>query len=348
MKLVFRWYGPCDPVKLKYIKQIPGITGVVSALYDIPPGEVWPAEKLISLKTIINKSGLQFSAIESIPIHEDIKLGRPSREEYISNYCESIKNMAQAGIKVLCYNFMPVFDWMRSDLSRELPDHSTCLTYSHRELEQLDPKKNLLPLPGWASYTQEELIELLDAYSEVDSDKLWKNLAYFLKKIIPIAEASGVRMGIHPDDPPWPVFGLPHIITDESALERLISIVDSPANGISLCTGSLGPKQGVDLVRIIKRFGSRERIPFVHCRNIKITGEKDFRETAHPSNYGDINMYAILEALREVNFKGIIRPDHGRMVWDEVGKPGYGLYDRALGATYLLGLWEGINKCRRE
>ena len=343
--MTFRWYGAEDPIPLKYIRQIPRVSGIVSALYDVPIGDIWPIEKLRVLQKEIEATGLNLSVIESIPVHEDIKLGRKNRDDLIENYCQSIRNIGSLGIKILCYNFMPVFDWTRTDLAMKHPDGSTCLCYSQDDLKKIDLRKDSLELPGWATnYTKKELKNLLDAYSEVDDELLWANLEYFLKKVVPVAEESGVRMGIHPDDPPWSIFNLPRIITNEAALDRFIKIVDSPSNGITFCTGSFGPNSKMDLVKCIRKYGAMGRIPFTHLRNIKRTGEYSFHEVEHPTEFGDINMYEVIKAYIEVGFTGAIRPDHGRMIWDEKGRPGYGLYDRALGVMYLTGLWEGIQK----
>jgi mannonate dehydratase len=349
MEMTFRWYGDDDPIPIEYIKQIPRVTGIVSALYDVPIGEIWPIEKLNILKNKIESVGLTFSVVESIPVHEDIKLGRPNRDNLIKNYCQSIRNMGSLGIKILCYNFMPVFDWTRSELNMEIPNGSTVLSYNHEQLIKIDLRKNSLELPGWAThYTKKELTNLLDAYSNVTEEKLWSNLKYFLNNVIPVAEESGVKMGIHPDDPPWPIFNLPRIITNEAALERFVNLVDSPSNGITFCTGSLGANPKIDLIKNIRRFGAMGRIHFAHCRNIKHTGQYNFHEVEHPTEFGDINMYEVIKAFIEVGFTGAIRPDHGRMIWGEKGRPGYGLYDRALGSIYLSGLWEGIEKTLKE
>ncbi len=343
MKFTFRWYGENDPVQLKHIRQIPAVKGIVSALPDIPAGAVWPVKGILALKDTVEKSGLELSAIESIPVHEDIKLGLPGRDEYIENYSESIRNTGRAGIGVLCYNFMPVFDWMRTDLEKTLPDGSSCLDYDDAELAGLVNNMEKLDMPAWAqSYTRERLSLMLEAYKGVTDEDMWANLSYFLRAVVPVAEECGVRMGIHPDDPPWPIMGLPRIITDGPALARLLAVVDSPFNGITLCTGSLGPAAENDLCAMIKRF--KDRIPFVHARNIERGGNRKFHETAHPSECGNLDMYEIMKALYETGFDGIIRPDHGRMIWGETGRPGYGLYDRALGVMYLAGLWEAIVK----
>ena len=345
MEMTFRWYGFNDPIPLEYIRQIPRVSGIVSALYDVPIGDIWPIEKISALQKRIEAVGLKFSVIESIPVHENIKLGRSNRDELIENYCQSIRNMGSLGIKILCYNFMPVFDWTRSDLAMKHSDGSTSLSYDHDQLKKIDLRKNSLDLPGWAtSYKKKQLEELLDLYSEVDDKMLWSNLEYFLKKVVPVAEEYGVKMGIHPDDPPWPIFNLPRIITDESALDRFIKIVDSSSNGITFCTGSFGPNSKMDLIKCIRKYGSMGRIPFAHLRNIKRTGEFSFYEVEHPTEYGDINMYEVMKAYVEIGFSGAMRPDHGRMIWGEKGRPGYGLYDRALGVMYLTGLWEGIQK----
>ncbi len=345
MEIAFRWYVDKDHIPLKYIKQIPKVTGIVSALNDVTVGDIWPIDKIKYIKQKIESEGLKFSVIESIPVHEDIKLGNSNRDMLIDNYCQSIKNMGSLGIQILCYNFMPVFDWVRTDLAMKNPNGSNSLSYDNSKLKEIDLNKISLDLPDWATnYTEEELQNYLNAYSEVDDETLWLNLEYFLKKVIPVAEESGVKMAIHPDDPPWSIFGLPRIITDEDALDRLVKIIDSPSNGITFCTGSLGANLNMDLVKAIRKFGALDRIPFVHFRNVKHTDKYSFYETKHPTEFGDVNMYEILKALTEIGFVGVIRPDHGRMIWGETGRPGYGLYDRALGVMYLVGLWEGINK----
>lgn len=339
--ITFRWFGPDDPVSLAHIRQIPAVRGIVSALFEIGVGEAWPLEQLERLRGTIERHQLALTVIESVPVHEDIKLGNSTRDRYIDNYCESIRNIGRAGVRVLCYNFMPVFDWVRTDLARALPDGSSALAFDEHALQQLDLSRGTADLPGWAArYSATELASLLDAYRSVDEDRLWENLAYFLERVVPVAASSHVAMALHPDDPPWPVFGLPRIITNRKALKRVIDIVDSTANGITFCAGSLAVDPGNDLVDIIECVGPR--IHFAHCRNIKRTGRRSFQETAHPSDHGDVDMGAVLGALHKVGFDGPIRSDHGRMIWGEKGQPGYGLYDRALGAMYLHGLWEGI------
>ena len=346
MKLTFRWYGDKDPITLDEIRQIPTMSGIVSAVYDVPPGEVWPRENISDLKKKAHKAGLEFEVVESVPVHEKIKLGKDC-ERLIENYCENIRRLGEAGVKVVCYNFMPVFDWLRSELEKMLPDGSYALAYDHATVLGMDPGQNELSLPGWdQSYNKEELQDLLAEYENVGEEELWSNLQTFLENVVPVAERAGVKLAIHPDDPPWPMFGLPRIIRDEKTLSRLLEIVDSPFNGLTFCIGSLGVATHNDLPRMIRKFG--DRIHFAHLRNVLITGEQCFEESAHPSSCGSLDMFSIVEALVDSGFDGYVRPDHGRMIWGERGRGGYGLYDRALGATYLAGLFEGIHKSKRK
>lgn len=344
MKMSFRWYGESDPVSLDYIRQIPGMHGIVSAVYDVPVGEVWPIEKIQALKARIEAKGLAFDVIESVPVHEDIKLGKPSRDRLIANYQQTILNLAACGLKVICYNFMPVFDWTRTTLAKQLEDGSSTLAFSVKEVEEIDISKGI-SLPGWdSSYKPEELKALLNEYASVDADKLWQHLEYFLRAIIPVAEEAGIKMAIHPDDPPRPIFGLPRIVKNRDDLARIVKIVDSNANGLTLCSGSLGAGPENNVEALVREFGGMGRIHFAHLRNVKITPQGDFEETAHRSDCGSLDMAAIVKAYHDVGFTGYVRPDHGRMIWGETGKPGYGLYDRALGAVYLNGLWEAVDK----
>lgn len=345
MEMTFRWYGKDDPVTLEKIRQIPGVTGIVSAIYDIPVGEVWSREKIAELKKTVEDAGMNLSVIESVPVHEDIKLGKPSRDRLIDNYCQTLRNLAAEDIRVVCYNFMPVFDWTRSELDHPLPDGSNALVYFAEQVEKMDPMNGELSLPGWdASYTKESLKEVMDAYREITEEDLWNNLKYFLERVIKVAEEVRVKMAIHPDDPPWPIFGLPRIITNMENLERFLKLVDSPYNGLTLCSGSLGASADNDIVEMIRRFGGMGRIHFAHCRNVLLREGNSFEEAAHLSEKGSLDMYEIMKAYHDVGFDGPVRPDHGRMIWGEQGRPGYGLYDRALGAVYLNGLWEAIEK----
>ena len=345
MKITFRWYNKQDPIPLQYIRQIPAVSGVVSAVYDVPVGQLWSEESILAIKKDAENEGLEFEVVESVPVHEDIKLGKPSRDKYISVYCENIRRLAKYGVKVICYNFMPVFDWLRSDLNNKNDDGSTSLIFRKDEVLAMDPTKGDLSLPGWdESYTKEGLKELLAEYKNVGEDELWDNLAYFINSIIPVCEEVGMNMAIHPDDPPWGIFGLPRIVTNEANLDRLLAINNSPRNGLTLCTGSLGVSPSNNMPSLAAKYASMGRIHFVHARNVLIDGEECFRETAHPSSFGTLDMYSILKNLYDNGFDGYIRPDHGRMIWGETGKPGYGLYDRALGAAYIDGLWEAISR----
>ena len=342
--MTFRWFGPTDPIPLAYIRQIPGVTGVVSALYDTPVGDVWSRASLERLAEQADASGLSLAVIESIPVHEDIKLGRPSRARLVDAWCESVANVGALGVRVVCYNFMPVFDWMRSDLAMRLPDGSTALAFDDAELARFDLSRGTRDLPGWAAaYDAANLAALVDAYRRVNAEQLWENLAFFLERVVPAAESAGVRLAIHPDDPPWSIFGLARIVTSGAALDRLTSLVDSPANGVTVCTGSLGADPSNDLPAIIRRLGADGRLHFMHCRNVQRTGEHRFHETPHPSSFGSVDMLAVMRALHDVGYAGPMRPDHGRMIWGETGRAGYGLYDRALGAMYLQGLWEAVS-----
>lgn len=343
MYMTFRWFGPGDAVTLPNIRHIPGIEGIVGALFDIPAGEAWPKRTLEGLGEQIEAAGFRFSVVESIPVHEDIKLGRPERDRFIDNYCESVRAMGELGIQVLCYNFMPVFDWMRTSLAYPLSDGSSTMAYDDAALARIDLSQGLTVLPAWAgTFDGSSVQALVRSYRAVDGERLWEHLGYFLERVVPVAAAVGVRLAIHPDDPPWPIFGLPRIITDLAALERLIKLVDNPANGVTFCTGSLGALPANDLPAMIRRLGPR--IHFVHCRNVRVTGEHQFHETAHPSRFGNVDMFAVLRALHDTGYTGPARPDHGRMIWGEEGRPGYGLHDRALGAMYVQGLWEALGQ----
>jgi mannonate dehydratase len=319
------------------------VTGVVSALYGSPVGEAWPSDALERLACEIDSAGLELSVVESIPVHEDIKLGRPTRDRLVDQYCESIQHMGEVGVPVLCYNFMPIFDWTRTDLAMPMPDGSTALSYDDAALARIDLSRGTGDLPGWATaYDEQSLAALLAAYRSVDEEALWEHLAFFLQRIVPVAASANVKLAIHPDDPPWSIFGLPRIVTNAAALDRLTRIVDHPANGVTFCTGSLGADSRNDLPAIARALGERERIHFAHCRNVRRTGARRFHESPHPTQFGDVDMYQVLRALHDTGFRGPMRPDHGRMIWNEAGRPGYGLYDRALGSSYLQGIWEGI------
>lgn len=349
MKLSFRWYGNDDPVKLGYIRQIPSMNSIVTAIYDVPVGEKWSRDSIAKLKEQVENSGLKFDVIESVPVHEDIKLGLPTRDQYIENYKENIRRLSEAGVKCICYNFMPVFDWLRTQLDKVLDDGSTALVYYKDQMEKMDPIKGELSLPGWdASYTKDQMADIFEKYSTVDEETLWSNLEYFLKQIIPVAELCDIKMAIHPDDPPWPIFGLPRIITNEKNLDRFLKLVDNKYNGLTFCTGSLGSGSFNDIVSMVDKYSAQGRIHFMHVRNVKLLKDGSFEESAHYSSCGSLDIVEIMKVLYKNNFNGYLRPDHGRMIWGETGRPGYGLYDRALGAMYIAGIWETLGKTKKE
>ena len=350
MKMSFRWYGNDDPVTLTNISQIPGMRSVVSAVYSVPVGEVWPMEAILEIKDSCEKHGLIFDIVESVPVHEDIKLGKPSRECYIENYCQNIRNLAKAGVKVICYNFMPVFDWLRSSLNFENEDGSTSLIYREEDVLAMDPSKGDLSLPGWdSSYTKESLGKLLDEYKGIDEEALWRNVEYFLKKIIPVCEECDVKMAIHMDDPPWDIFGLPRLLVDEPSIDRFLKMVDDEYNCLTLCSGSLNANPNNNVADIVRKHC--DRIAFAHIRNVKHFENGDFSEASHRDCDGDTRILDILKAYHDCGYKGYVRPDHGRHLWGEKAgtvRPGYGLYDRALGIMYMLGVWDMLDKINNK
>ena len=349
MKMSFRWYGESDPVSLQYIRQIPNMHSVVSAVYDVKPGELWPRESIEKIKKLSEENGLVFDVVESIPVHENIKLGADNADELTDVYCQNIERCAEYGVKCITYNFMPVFDWTRTQLDKKAPDGSTSLVMYMDQLKDLDPLREDIKLPGWdASYTQDEVRDLINAYSELGEEGLWKNLERFLEKVIPTAERCGVRMAIHPDDPPYPIFGLPRIITNEGNIDRMLAMVDSQANSLCLCTGSLGSGGFNDVEKLVRKYSAMDRVAFMHIRQVKLLDDGSFEECGHLSKNGSMDMYRIVKALIDTGFHGYVRPDHGRMIWGETGKPGYGLYDRALGAMYINGLFEACEKAVEE
>jgi mannonate dehydratase len=341
MYMTFRWFGPDDKVTLEHVRQIPGVEGIVTSLFDRPPGDVWPRSELDALCEDAGRHGLRVAVIESIPVHDDIKLGRPERDRWIDHYCQSLAHVGAAGIPVVCYNFMPLFDWMRTELHLRMSDGAETVAYDHAALERMDLGRGMPALTAWViNYDGATLAPLLATYRAMPRARLWEHFAYFIERVAPAAAAAGVRLGLHPDDPPWDLFGVPRIMTDGAALERVVRLAASPANGITFCTGSLGVLAANDLPSMIRALGSR--VHFMHCRNVRTTGGRAFYESAHPSRFGDVDMAGVMEALRDIGFTGQMRPDHGRMIWGETGRPASGLYDRALGAMYLQGLWEGV------
>ncbi|MDD3833828.1 MAG: mannonate dehydratase, partial [Oscillospiraceae bacterium] len=288
-------------------------------------------------------------------IHEDIKLGAPQRDAYIENYKQCIRNLSKAGVKVICYNFMPVFDWLRSELAQPLPDGSKTMMYDNAMVKDITPDRLVermasgsegYSLPGWEPYRLKELKILFDKYKDVDEEKLFENFQYFLEQIIPVCEETGVKMAVHPDDPPWPLFGLPRIVNCKENIERILHMVDSECNGLTLCSGSLGSNPKNSIPELVRYFGGMGRIHFAHVRNLKFDGDFKFSESSHLSSDGSLDLFEIMKAYHDIGFDGYIRPDHGRMIWDEKARPGYGLYDRALGVAYLNGLWEAIGKMK--
>ncbi|MBR3393352.1 MAG: mannonate dehydratase [Firmicutes bacterium] len=356
MEMTLRWYGTgFDTVTLQQIRQIPGVTGVITILYDTQPGEVWSQERIHALKAEVEAAGLNLSGIESVNVHDAIKTGAPERDQYIANYIETLENLGKEDIHLVCYNFMPVFDWTRTELARKRPDGSTVLAYTQAAVDALDPEKmfdsiagdmNGTIMPGWEPERMARVKELFALYKDIDDEKLFANLVYFLEKIMPVCNKYDIKMAIHPDDPAWSVFGLPRIIINKTNILRLMKAVDDVHNGVTFCSGSYGTSLANDLPDMIRSL--KGRIHFAHVRNLKFNAPDDFEEAAHLSSDGTFDMYEIMRALYEIGFDGPIRPDHGRMIWGEVAMPGYGLYDRALGATYLNGLWEAIDKSHKR
>jgi mannonate dehydratase len=356
MRMSFRWFGSAvDPIPLAYIRQIPGVEGVVTTLYDLKPGEEWPVGRIRALKEEVEAAGLRVSGIESVNVHDSIKAGLPDRDQHIETYIRTIERLGAAGIDLVCYNFMPVFDWTRSDLAKVRPDGATVFAYDQAEIDKIDPANMAdrmaagsggFALPGWESERLAAIGELFRVYRGVDEEALFANLGYFLRAVMPACEKSGVKLAIHPDDPAWPVFGLPRIATDAGKLRRIAELADSPCNGVTLCTGSLGSNPANDLPQTIRAL--KGKIHFAHVRNIKHCGPGVFEEAAHLSADGSLDMFEIMLALHDIGFSGPIRPDHGRDIWGEKGFPGYGLYDRALGIAYLNGLAEAIGKMKKN
>jgi mannonate dehydratase len=354
MQLTFRWYGDSDPVGLDRIRQIPGLRGIVGALYDLRPGEPWTDWRLAAERAKIEEAGLEWRVVESIPVHEEIKYGGSERDLRIEAWVGSLRAVARvlgpasrgSGSTepvVITYNFMPVFDWTRSNLGKVLSDGSKALAYDEEVIEKMDPLEGELELPGWlAHYSRSDLFRLLHRWREIGSEELWSNLAYFLRAVVPVAQECGLRLAIHPDDPPWPIFGIPRIVTDAAAVRRLLGIVDSPANSLCFCAGSFGVLAGNDLAAMAGEFAPRTA--FVHLRNVRITGPRSFEESAHWSGAGSLDLPGIVRTLVLSGYSGPFRPDHGRMIWGEAGRPGYGLHDRALGSQYLLGLIEATRR----
>ena len=352
MQMTLRWYGSKhDSVTLEQIRQIPGVKSVITTLYDSVPGEAWSLEDIRAMKKEVEAAGLTIAGIEGVNIHDAIKIGSPDREQYIENYITTLERLGQEDIHMVCYNFMPVFDWTRTELARKRPDGSTVLAYNQAAVDALKPEEmfasidsdsNGFVMPGWEPERMARVKELFELYQDVDNEKLFANLKYFLERIMPTCDKYDINMAIHPDDPAWSVFGLPRIIINKENILRMMHMVDNPHNGVTFCSGSYGTNLENNLPDMIRSL--KGRIHFAHVRNLKFNSPTDFEESAHLSSDGSFDMYEIMKALYEIGFDGPIRPDHGRMIWGEVAMPGYGLYDRALGAAYLNGLWEAIDK----
>jgi mannonate dehydratase len=350
--MIFRWYGEGnDPIELSDIKQIPGVNGICWSLHDKLAGEVWEMERIQGVKDLCEKHGFNIDVVESVNVHDDIKTGKLSRDHYIDVYIDTIRKLASAGVKVICYNFMPVFDWTRTDLFKDLEDGSNALSYekdliheNYQDMVDIVLKgAGKFTMPGWEPERLKKLDTLFKEYENVTEDVLYENLKYFLEKIIPVCEECDVKMAIHPDDPPWPIFGLPRIVRSREHIKRLLNLVDSPYNGLTLCSGSLGASLDNDIPAIIREFS--DRIHFAHIRNVRVSENGDFIETSHRAGDGSLDIVEIIKAYHEAGFEGYVRPDHGRHLWGEEKncRPGYGLYDRAMGIMYMLGVWDTLN-----
>lgn len=348
MKFTLRWFGPTDPVSLAQMRQTPGLDGVVSALHDVPAGEPWSHSAIAEHQARLAEHALHWTVVESIPVSDDIKLGGPARERHLEAWCTTLARLAEAGIDTVCYNFMPVFDWIRTDFALELADGSHAMAYREAELGKFDFSQGMTRLAAWAKgYTAEELRAAFARAHAVSHEQLFDRLVDFLTVVAPVAQQLGMKLAIHPDDPPWPIYGLPRTVHNSDQLARLLAAVDIPANGLTFCTGALGAAAENDLQAMVERFA--ERVHFVHARNIKRGQGRDFHEVAHHPRAGDLDLGGVIFALLERRAASgasdlPIRPDHGRMIWGEQAIPGYGLYDRAIGLGYLQGLVDGWSR----
>ena len=352
MQMTLRWFGSKqDSVTLEQIRQVPGVKAVITTLYDTVPGEAWELEDIRALKREVEAAGLKIAGIESVNIHDAIKVGTPDRDKYIDNYITTLERLGQEDIHMVCYNFMPVFDWTRSELARKRPDGSTVLAYNQAAIDAIKPEEmfnsiagdsNGHIMPGWEPERMGKLKELFEAYKPVTKEKLWENLKYFLEQLMPVCKETDIKMAIHQDDPPWDIFGLPRLLVDEASIDRFLSMVDDPYNCLTLCSGSMSSNPKNNVASIVRKHC--DRIAFAHVRNVKHYPNGDFSETSHRDCDGDTGVLEIMKAYHDCGFKGYIRPDHGRHIWGEKCRPGYGLYDRALGIMYLLGIWDALER----
>lgn len=354
MNIGWRWYGRNnDDITLQHIQQIPGVKSIVWSLHDKVAGEDWEQSRIDDEVAYIKSFGFSADVVESVNVHDAIKIGNTKRDFYIDIYIDTIKKLSQAGVKTICYNFMPIFDWTRTDLYKKMEDGSNALFYEKNLVTGQSPQQIVdrilrgageKTMPGWEPERLSELTQLFVDYKNVTETILFENLVYFLKRILPVCEQYDVKMAIHPDDPPWEIFGLPRIVRSREHIKKLLDTVDSPYNGLTLCSGSLGASLQNDIPAIVREFGSR--IHFAHVRNVRVFSNGDFIESSHRACDGSVDIVDVIKAYHDIGFTGCIRPDHGRHLWGEekTCRPGYGLYDRALGIMYILGIWDFLEK----